>query len=52
MTRSDPTDSADSGWFVGCLADDHDHQQPANLTRVSLYEAFLRQPAIQGFLAS
>jgi hypothetical protein len=50
-TSYDTTEPADSGWFVGCLADDHDHQQPANLTRVSRYEAFLRQPAIQGFLA-
>ena len=51
LSRSEPTDPNDSGWFVGCLADDHDHHQPANLTRVSAYEAFLRQPAIQGFLA-
>jgi hypothetical protein len=51
MNRLAPTDAADSGWFVGCLADGHDHHNPANLTRVSAYEAFLRQPAIQGFLA-
>jgi hypothetical protein len=51
LTRSATADPTDSGWFVGCLADDHNHHDPANLTRVSLYEAFLRQPAIQGFLA-
>jgi hypothetical protein len=51
MTRSAPGDEHDSGWFVGCLADDHDHDAASNLTRVSLYEAFVRQPAVQGFLA-
>jgi hypothetical protein len=51
MTRSEPTNPTDSGWFVGCLADGHDHHDPANLTRVSLYEAFLRQAPIEAFLA-
>lgn len=51
MTRSEPANEHDSGWFVGCMADDHDHHVAANLTRVSLYEAFVRQPAVQGFLA-
>jgi hypothetical protein len=29
----------DSGWFLGCEHDAHDHQTPESLRRVSLYEA-------------
>jgi hypothetical protein len=29
----------DSGWFIGCNAENHDHQDPSQLTRVSLFEA-------------
>jgi hypothetical protein len=48
MARSEPRDR-DSGWFVGCLDKDHDHNDPANLRCVSLYEAYLQQPGIQNF---
>jgi hypothetical protein len=38
MDRRKP-EGADSGWFIGCHADEHDHQDPASLRAVSLYEA-------------
>ena len=51
MVRSDPTQERDSGWFVGCLDKDHDHNDTANLQCISLYEAYLNQRGIQGFVA-
>jgi hypothetical protein len=51
MARDNTGDGTVSGWFVGCTREDHDHNDPANLHRVSLYEAYLRQRAIQGFVA-
>lgn len=38
MERRAP-DGTVSGWFFGCIADDHDHNDVAELKRVSLYEA-------------
>ncbi len=38
LERSEPS-GADSGWFCGCRDQDHDHDNPAELRRVSLYEA-------------
>jgi hypothetical protein len=38
MDRRQPQ-RADSGWFVGCQADEHDHNDPTTLRTVSLYEA-------------
>lgn len=29
----------DSGWYLGCFDEDHDHNNPDNLQRVSLYDA-------------
>lgn len=37
MTRWLP-DKADSGWFIGCLDDSHDHNDPDNLLCLSTYE--------------
>ena len=51
MLRSNPTNERDSGWFVGCLNEDHDHNDTANLRCISLYEAYLNQKGIQGFVA-
>lgn len=51
MSRSQGDGGSDSGWFVGCLNDKHDHQDSDNLTCVSLYEAFLHQRAIEGFVS-
>lgn len=50
MTRSEPSNQRDSGWFVGCLDKSHDHNDPSNLKCVSLYEAFLHQRGMQGFV--
>ncbi len=46
-----PERKADSGWFVGCTNDDHDHNASANLACISVYEAYLNQRGIQGFVS-
>lgn len=51
MHRMTQPDASDTGWFVGCLDRSHNHNAPANLTRVSVYEAYLRQRGAQGFLS-
>jgi hypothetical protein len=38
MERSEP-EGSDSGWYCGCRDADHDHNDPDQLLRVSLYEA-------------
>lgn len=50
MTRSEGNNARDSGWFVGCLDDAHDHNDPGNLCCALLYEAYLGQRGIQGFV--
>ena len=47
LARSEPFEKTDSGWFVGCLDDDHDHEEVENLTVVTLYQAFLSRPEIE-----
>ena len=37
MHRDEPT-HLDSGWFIGCYEDDHDHQDVTQLASASLYE--------------
>jgi hypothetical protein len=44
MSRGVPK-AADSGWFLGCDKEAHNHQSPNNLCRVSLYEAAVRRDA-------
>jgi hypothetical protein len=53
MRRTNPSEKnkADTGWFVGCLGDGHDHNSPANLRCIPLYEAFIKQRGIQNFIA-
>jgi hypothetical protein len=51
LSRNDGIGPGDSGWFVGCLDRQHDHNDPANIHRVSLYKAFLQQPGIIGYVA-
>ncbi len=50
MTRSEGKNEMDSGWFLGCLDGKHDHNEIGNLCCVSLYEAYLGQNGIQGFV--
>lgn len=50
MSRSESTNERDSSWFVGCLDDGHDHNDTGNLRCISLYEAYLGQKGIQGFV--
>jgi hypothetical protein len=50
MSRSEGTNERDSGWFVGCRDHGHDHNDPGNLRCLSLYEAYLGQRGIQGFV--
>jgi hypothetical protein len=37
-----PATEADSGWFIGCHSDSHDHQNPTELQCLSLYETAVR----------
>lgn len=41
MDRNSPEDT-DSGWFIGCCDESHDHNQCSELRKVSLYEAVTR----------
>ena len=41
MERIQPS-GMDSGWFCGCWENNHDHNDPAELRCVSLYEATVR----------
>jgi len=51
MERSKPSGS-DSGWFCGCIGDEHDHNRVGELRQVSLYEAAVRYaPRIVPYLA-
>jgi hypothetical protein len=51
MDRALPQDGRDSGWFVGCTDRTHDHNDPANLRRASLYEIACAKPECIPFLA-
>lgn len=51
LERTNP-EGLDSGWFCGCREDDHDHNNVAELRKVSLYEAAVRYaPQIVPYLA-
>lgn len=43
--------SPDSGWFIGCRHEEHDHNNADQLRRVSLYEAVLENPRARKFVA-
>ena len=51
LMRGKAHDRSDSGWFVGCLNKDHDHQNVQNLAKVPLYDVFLNRKVIQGWMA-
>jgi hypothetical protein len=42
MDRNEPN-GADSGWFIGCCDEEHDHNQLSELEKVSVYEAVIRR---------
>lgn len=42
MHRTPPSDSLDTGWFLGCTNREHDHNSLPNLRRISLYEAMVK----------
>jgi hypothetical protein len=48
LRRSTSSDS-DSGWFIGCLTK-HDHNDPSNLRRESIYRVLLACPDLSDFL--
>jgi len=51
MDRQRP-EGGDSGWFIGCQADGHDHNDPSSLRRASLYEAVIAMcPRALAYLA-
>jgi hypothetical protein len=50
LARTSPK-SGDSGWFFGCASEQHDHNTPQNLERISLYEAVVTRYAIVEYLA-
>jgi len=50
MDRTD-AENRDSGWFIGCDDPNHDHNDPANLRRTSLYELVRSKPGCILFLA-
>ncbi len=50
MTRNEPFQPGDSGWYMGCLDPDHDHNTHTNLSCISLYEAFLKRNAIHNWI--
>ena len=50
MARRAGQEPTDSGWFVGCLDPRHNHRDAAITRPVSVYEAYLSQRFIVGFL--
>ncbi len=51
LGRTEPSAPTDSGWFLGCLDDTHDHQASDALAVVPLVELAARVPPLAQFLA-
>jgi hypothetical protein len=51
MGRTAASAPTDSGWFVGCMDDAHDHQSPDALTVVPLIEIAVKVPPLTQFFA-
>lgn len=51
LGRAEPSDPTDSGWFIGCNDEAHDHQQADALAVVPLIEVAVRLPPLTQFLA-
>jgi hypothetical protein len=49
LVRSAPK-GKDSGWFIGCQDESHDHNAISNLVELSLYELALRRPDLVQYL--
>jgi hypothetical protein len=41
----------DSGWFLACIDERHDHKSKDSLSLISLYEAATHQPGIVQYIA-
>ncbi len=50
MDRVHPLSNQDSGWFVACSDQNHNHDSNENLKQESLYALTLRKPAVIPFL--
>jgi hypothetical protein len=50
LDRLEPA-ASDSGWFLGRLDSQVDYNEPANLYRTSVYDAFVRWPKVAMFFA-
>lgn len=51
MGRTEPSGPTDSGWFVGCMDDAHDHQAADALNVVPLIEIAVKVPPLTQFFA-
>ena len=51
MSRSEPTAPDDSGWFIGCCDDDHDHNTLENLSKGGLLAVGRTLPFLVQFFA-
>lgn len=51
MTRNEAFQADDSGWYMGCLDPDHDHDSHANLSCVPLYDVVLKRNEIHNWIA-
>lgn len=52
-SRTEPSENNpdDSGWFLGCVDEKHDHNNPKTLSLISLYEAATINPSIVPYLS-
>lgn len=51
MGRAEASAPTDSGWFIGCMDEAHDHQATEALTVIPLIELAVRLPPLAQFLA-
>jgi hypothetical protein len=51
LGRVEPDDAEDSGWFMGCVDEEHDHRHVDNLSRAHLVGIAVRHPFVTQFLA-
>jgi hypothetical protein len=51
LSRGEPVRANDSGWFIGCCEDDHDHNTVDNLSLEGLLGVILQIPILMQFVA-